>query len=174
MRWPVPAITTCCTVTATSSKSPTAPTSSTASVPASFRPTITVYTRSAAYYAQQLYATLAGNRTLEIHSPLPVNLAPDLSATISADGKAITVFAVNDTLNDITRSFDFLDLGVVAQTISVWTLGDLKRAGEPDVVNSFDEPERVTPSRSTLRIHSGQFICHFPRLSLTVLRIRAD
>jgi hypothetical protein len=37
---------------------------------------------------------------------------------------------------------------------------------------SFDEPERVTPSRSTLRIHSGQFIYHFPRLSLTVLRIR--
>ena len=35
------------------------------------------------YYAQQLYATLAGDRPLRIDSPLPSNAGPDLSATLS-------------------------------------------------------------------------------------------
>ena len=35
------------------------------------------------YYAQQLYATLAGDRPLKIVSPLPPSAAPDISATLS-------------------------------------------------------------------------------------------
>src|SRR5579883_869918 len=54
------------------------------------------------YYAQQLYATRAGNRPLRIESSLPVNHKPDVSATLSADGKFVTLFAVNDGLSDVT------------------------------------------------------------------------
>lgn len=125
------------------------------------------------YYAQLLYATLAGNRPLKIVSELPANLGPDLSATLSADGKEVTVFAVNYTLEDLTRPLDFSPLDVAAQTISVWTLTDSRRAGEPDVTNSFDEPERVAPAQSDLGVSSGRFSYRFPRLSLTVLRMKA-
>jgi len=124
------------------------------------------------YYAQQLYASLAGNRTLGLDSILPANLAPDLSATLSADGKEVTIFAVNDTLEVITRPLDFSSLGVGEQALSVWTLGDRRNAGEPDVTNSFDEPQRVAPARSTARLHSGRCTYHFPPLSLTVLRVK--
>ena len=57
------------------------------------------------YYAQQLYATLAGNRPLRIEGLLPESPL-DLSATMSADGKETTLFAVNDSLGPIERTID--------------------------------------------------------------------
>ncbi|MEO6436482.1 MAG: alpha-L-arabinofuranosidase C-terminal domain-containing protein, partial [Tepidisphaeraceae bacterium] len=40
--------------------------------------------KTPAYYAQQLYATLAGNRPLKVESLVPPAVAPDFSATLSA------------------------------------------------------------------------------------------
>ena len=59
------------------------------------------------YYAQQLYATLAGNRPLRLASALPPNTGPDLSATLSAKGDEVVLFAVNDTKAGITCPLDF-------------------------------------------------------------------
>jgi alpha-L-arabinofuranosidase len=122
------------------------------------------------YYAQQLYATLAGNQPLKIESPLPSNVAPDLSATLSADGKTLTLFAVNASLNDVTRPMDLTAFGDVAQEVEVWTLSDCKKAGEPDVTNSFGEPERVAPVTTRFKAARGRFDYRFPALTLTVLR----
>ena len=124
-------------------------------------------------YAQQLYATLAGNQPLKIDSELPVNVAPDLSATLSADGREVTLFAVNDTLTDLVRPLDLSAFGPREKSISVWTLTDRKRAGEPDAANSFDEPERIAVVASRRRVPGTRFACRFPALSLTVLRWRA-
>jgi alpha-N-arabinofuranosidase len=122
------------------------------------------------YYAQQLYATLAGNRPLRIASPLPVNLMPDVSATLSADGTMVTLFAVNSGLRDVVRPVDLTAFGKAGQEVQVWTLADRKKAGEPDVTNSFGDPQRVVPAASRFQAPSGRFTCRFPALSLTVLR----
>jgi hypothetical protein len=54
--------------------------------------------------------------------------------------------------------------------VSVWTLTDREHAGEPDVTNSFERPERVISITSPLHVGSGIFTYSFPALSLTVLR----
>ena len=41
---------------------------------------------------------------------------------------------------------------------------------EPDVTNTFAEPERITPVRSTIRLDGTKLEFKFPAYSLTVLR----
>ena len=61
------------------------------------------------YYAQKLYATLAGQRSLKVepaggfHDPL------DVSATLTAQADALVLFAVNDSLTAINREIDISD-----------------------------------------------------------------
>jgi alpha-N-arabinofuranosidase len=128
--------------------------------------------RTPTYYAQQFYATLAGNRALRVESPLPAALKPDVSATLSADGTTMTLFAVNAGAGDVTRPVDLSAFGNAGQEVEVWTLADHKGAGEADVTNSFGEPERVAPVKSRFKAESGTFEHKFPALSLTVLRWR--
>jgi alpha-L-arabinofuranosidase len=64
---------------------------------------------------------------------------------------------------------DLVAFGDAARDIESWTLGDAKQAGEPDAVNTFDDPERVVPKRSHFSASSGRFEYRFPALSLTVL-----
>jgi alpha-L-arabinofuranosidase len=121
------------------------------------------------YYAQQLYATLAGTRPLRIDSEVPPNAGLDLSATLMPDGRAVVLFAVNDTLKPITRPLDFSAFGSERRTVEVITLADRDQAGEPDVTNSFNDPDRMTPRTAKLQAASGKFDYQFPPLSLTVL-----
>jgi alpha-N-arabinofuranosidase len=125
------------------------------------------------YYAQQLYATLSGSRPLRIESPLPASVSPDVSATLSADGKTVTLFAVNAGLSDVARPVDLTAFGDAGRDLEVWTLTDRKNAGEPDVTNGFGDPERVVPVESRFRAKTGRFTYRFPALSLTVLRWKA-
>ena len=122
------------------------------------------------YHAQRLYATLAGSRALKVESPLPPHLGLDVSATLSAGGDRLTLFAVNAGLEDVTRRLDLSAFGEAGREAEVWTLTDTRHAGEPDVTNSFAEPERVAPVASKFRAESARFDYRFPALSLTVLR----
>jgi alpha-L-arabinofuranosidase len=124
------------------------------------------------YHAQWLYANLAGDRALRVESPLPAGPAPDVSATLSADGSAVTLFAVNPTLAAVTRPVDLSAFGGGGREAEVWTLADTRHAGEPDVANSFAEPERVVAVQSNYRADSTAFAYRFPALSLTVIRWR--
>ncbi|MFL5341428.1 MAG: alpha-L-arabinofuranosidase C-terminal domain-containing protein, partial [Gemmataceae bacterium] len=122
------------------------------------------------YYVQQLYATRAGSQALQIDSPLPPGAVPDVSATLSAGGDVLTLFAVNPTLADVTRPLDLAAFGVAGREAALWTLTDTRSAGEPDVANSFAEPERVVPAESKYRPAAARFDYRFPALSLTVLQ----
>lgn len=124
------------------------------------------------YYAQQLYATLAGNRPLKIESSLPADLAPDCSATLSPQGDAVTIFAVNPALQEISRTLDLSAFGDHGQEMAVWTLGDREHAGEPDVTNNFSQPERIVAVSSKFQAPGAKFVYRFPALSLTVLQWR--
>ncbi len=126
------------------------------------------------YYAQQLYAVRAGNRPLKIASAMPSNIAPDVSATLSRSGDAVILFSVNPTLQEITRPLDLSDFGRGGQEVEVWTLADRQQAGEPDVANSFVDPQRVSVRPSRFRTSGSRFDYCFPALSLTVLRWRVD
>jgi len=122
------------------------------------------------YYAQQLYATRAGNRALKIDSRLPTRTAPDISATLSAKGDVLTLFAVNPTLRDISRPIDLSAFGDQGQEATVWMLSDTKHAGEPDVANSFADPQRIAPVETKFKATSALFDFRFPSLSLTVIQ----
>src|SRR5262249_4075964 len=103
---------------------------------------------------------------------VPVRTAPDVSATLSDDGSAVILFAVNATLDDIVRPIDFSAFGDKGQELSVWTLADRKKAGEPDVTNSFGEPERISPVESKFKADGAKFEYRFPALSVTALEWR--
>jgi alpha-N-arabinofuranosidase len=121
------------------------------------------------YYAQQLYATLGGTRSLRIESSVPVTVGADISATLSARGDRLTLFAVNDSPEALTRIIDLSAVGKVGPSLEVWTLADRDAAGEPDVTNSFADPTRVTARRSTRRLDTPRFEYRFPALSLTAI-----
>jgi alpha-L-arabinofuranosidase len=122
------------------------------------------------YYAQQLYATLAGNRTLAIEPAAAMNETLDVSATVSSARDAVTLFVVNDSVQDIGREIDLSAFHGQEHTATIWTLTDKQKAGEPDVANSFEEPERVAPSKSKVETKSTLLFYQFPALSLTVIR----
>ncbi len=130
--------------------------------------------RTPTYYAQQLYATLAGNRPLKIESTLPTNVGPDFSATLSPGGDTVVVFAVNDTAQSIARPLDFGAFAPgrrgQAKSFEAWTLGDGKGALEPDATNSFADPERVAPRRAIFTAEAPVFNYDFPPFSLTVIK----
>jgi len=126
--------------------------------------------KTPAYYAQQLYATLAGYRPLKIESSVPADSAPDMSATISQDGKRVTLFAINETSGPITRPLDLSAFETGAHDLDVWTLSDRERAGEPDAANSFADPQRVSSIRSNRHVDAATFQYSFPAFSLTVLQ----
>ena len=140
------------------------------------------------YWAQWLYANFAGTRPLRIESELPTDLVPDSSATLSADGTTLSIFAVNDTREAATRTLDLGDFappGMVATdpakldrtlpflSFEVATLADADGAGDPDVINTFERPRRVGLKRESRSTTFARFEYTFPPLSLTVLRVRA-
>ena len=121
------------------------------------------------YYVQQVYATMAGERPLKLRPPFEVDAVPDLSATLSADGKTVTLFAVNPTTRDVERMLDLSAFGSERRELSAWTLADSRGAGEPDVANSFAEPRRCVPTHKSVVATSPRLSYRFPALSLTVL-----
>jgi alpha-L-arabinofuranosidase len=122
------------------------------------------------YYAQQLYATLAGSCPLKVEPGSETSQHLDISATLASQNDAVIVFAVNDGLKDIARTLDFSAFGERGQEIATWTLTDSRHAGEPDVTNSFGDPERISPVKSKFQASSVRFDYLFPALSLTIIR----
>jgi alpha-N-arabinofuranosidase len=122
------------------------------------------------YYAEQLYATLAGTQPLRIDSTGLADARPDMSATLSKDGRSVVLFAVNDSTSDVKRTINLSAFGSRGQELAVWTLSDREHAGEPDVANHFGDPQRVSVKESQFAAGSPRFVYRFPALSLTVLK----
>jgi alpha-N-arabinofuranosidase len=125
--------------------------------------------KTPAHYAQWLYANLAGNQPLKIDSESPAAMGLDLSATWDTSNRTMVLFVVNDSVETVTRRLDFSAFGKGSERLRVWTLTDREHAGEPDVRNSFGDPERVGINTSTWRTRNGKIEYRFPALSLTVL-----
>jgi alpha-N-arabinofuranosidase len=120
------------------------------------------------YYAQYLYANLAGTIPLRVEGAGPL----DVSATLSDSKDVLTLFFVNDGIKSVKADIDLSDFGVRARQSECWVLTDKKRAGEPDVANSFAEPERISPRRSAISWERDVQRVRFAPLSLTVLKFQ--
>ncbi len=121
------------------------------------------------YYAEHLYSRHAGTHPLEVE--LNGDLMQDhVSATLSEDKRNVTLFVVNNQRFQCNATIDLTPFGSLEKTIHVWTLMDTQQAGQRDVTNSFDEPERVRPVPSTVSVESAKFDYTFPPLTLTVLK----
>jgi alpha-L-arabinofuranosidase len=130
--------------------------------------------RTPTYFLQELYATHAGARPLKLTPAFSPGTLPDVSATLSADGGTVTLFAVNPTLEDLPRTLDLSAFGAGGRQIKIQTLADRDSAGEPDVTNTFGDPARVTAVSSTLRANSMADVQYrFPKLSVTCLEFAA-
>ncbi|MCX5757909.1 MAG: hypothetical protein NTU83_05290, partial [Candidatus Hydrogenedentes bacterium] len=124
------------------------------------------------YYAQQLYATHAGQTPLkiDIDKDLPFDPCLDASATLSSDARTVAIFIVNQTTQPQRRTIDLQDWMPLAGQVQVWTLQDTVKAGERDVSNSWREPGRVRPEEGSAPIAGGKLEYEFPALSLTVFK----
>jgi len=124
-----------------------------------------------AYYAQQLYAIYGGIHPLKVD--LDGDLIPnDVSATLSRDKKSLVIFVVNDKHLERKVTMNLSDFGLKKQSVSIWKLVDTQKAGQRDVINSFDEPQRVRTVASKISIDSADFDYTFEPLSLTVLKFQ--
>jgi alpha-L-arabinofuranosidase len=128
--------------------------------------------RTPTYFAQQLYATRAGS--IPLPAAVPSGAGLDISATADAKRRQVTVFVVNDSPNAIPAALDAAALGIAGGVVRVTTLADRDRAGEPDVTNTFDRPDRIAPATSKLRAPGSRIAHTFEPLSLTVLEWKAE
>jgi alpha-N-arabinofuranosidase len=125
------------------------------------------------YYAQQLYATHAGSRPVKIRTGagFPSDPQLDISATLSADGHTIALFAVNPTTETESRTLDFAGPAPLDRKVQVWTLADTLASGERDAANDWRHPDRIRTQPGETVLNVATLAYRFPPLSLTVLKI---
>jgi alpha-L-arabinofuranosidase len=121
-----------------------------------------------------MYGRAAGSYPLRVErsSKLPWHLQePDLSASLSADGKKLRIYAINSTLNPLVRSFelDGFKGGVTGGT--VLTLEDHEHAGTAEVINSRDDPQRVSIRASRAELQGTRFKFTFSPVTVTLLEL---
>ncbi len=129
------------------------------------------------YHTQQLYQRAAGSWPLRINrsseNPRP-DQAPDISATVSEDGRTLRLYAVNAAANPAAvtiRTEGFPSrFAKVSQTI----LKDREDTGTAEVMNSRDDPLRIAPQTSLPEVLSPDFPVTFAPLSLTLLEMTLD
>jgi alpha-N-arabinofuranosidase len=127
-----------------------------------------------AYYAQELYARAAGSYPLRIErsSPAAWNLQePDLSASVSADGTKLRIYAVNATLDPLPRSFHLQGFNGKVAGGTVLTLEDHAHGGTAEVMNSRDNPDRISLRSQPAKLGGTQFEFTFPPLTVTLLEL---
>jgi alpha-N-arabinofuranosidase len=128
-----------------------------------------------AYYAQELYARAAGTYPVRIErsSPLARQLQePDLSASLSSDGKTLPIYAVNSTLQLISTKLHLDGFQAYIGGGTVYSLEDHEHAMTSEVMNSRDEPKRISWSARPAGITGRELECIFPPLSLTLLELK--
>jgi alpha-N-arabinofuranosidase len=129
---------------------------------------------SPAYYAQELYARAAGSYPvrLERSSHLAWNLQePDVSASVSADGKKLRIYAVNSTVDPLPRNFQLEGFKGKVAGGTAYTLEDHAHAGTAEVMNSRDGPERISLRSQPAKLNGERFEFTFPPLTVTLLEL---
>ncbi len=124
------------------------------------------------YYAQQLYATHAGRIPLKVNTQADPSIDPhlDISATLSENGRDISLFVVNQSNQKQKRIIDLSAFAPLRSHVGIWTLEDTGKAGERDAFNSWRTPETIRTHPGSARVKNSTVKYEFPALSVTVLR----
>jgi len=129
---------------------------------------------SPTYDSQKLYTRAAGSYTLRIEraTSLPWYLQePDLSATLSEDGKTLRIYSVNSTAESRPLVFHLVDFPTSVTGGRAYTLRDRDAAGTPEVMNSRDDPERICPIQSPVAAAGTDFDYSFAPFTVTLLEL---
>jgi alpha-N-arabinofuranosidase len=129
--------------------------------------------RSPTYHSQALYQRAAGSFALEIDRSTtlaPHLREPDLSATLSADGKTLRIYAVNSTFGIRRTRINLNGVGEVRNG-QVFVLADRERAGDSEAMNSHDDPDRVGVSVAKASVRGSAFEYAFEPFSVTLLEL---
>lgn len=129
---------------------------------------------SPAYYAQKLYSRAAGSYPLQVaRSPQKTwpRHQPDISATLSADGKQLRIYSVNATAQTLPVHFRLGGFPAPAARAVVYTLEDHEHGLTPEVMNSRDDPLRVSLSSRLAALSGGAFDFSFEPFTLTLLEL---
>jgi len=130
-----------------------------------------------AYYAQELYARAAGSYPLRIERSSRLEWPfqePDLSASVSPDQGKLMIYAVNSTLGPLSRSFELegFKKDVAAGTVTV--LEDQMHAGTSEIMNSRDQPRRISLSSHPAGVRGRHFEFTFPPLTVTLVELNLE
>jgi alpha-N-arabinofuranosidase len=126
------------------------------------------------YYSQNLYQRAAGSFPVRISrsSSLPGQLQePDLSVTLSGDGKTLRIYGVNSTA--IARKIAFLLQNSLAPVNAgeAFVLGDSTRAADSEAMNTRDAPNRVSVASRKITLRGKQFEYSFAPYTVTLLEL---
>jgi alpha-N-arabinofuranosidase len=131
--------------------------------------------RSPEYYSQSLYQRAAGTYPLKIlrTGDTPDHLQePDLSATLTNDGKTLRIYAVNSTARTERARLHLQNQAIGAEGIRVSRLGDREaQALDSEVMNSHDDPNRVDISVKMVPATGDAFVYNFEPFTLTLLEV---
>jgi alpha-L-arabinofuranosidase len=129
------------------------------------------------YYAQQLYSRSAQSYPLQLErtQQLAWHLQePNLSATLSQDGKTLRIYAVNSTSSGLQLRFHLKDLGASIVRGTQTVLKDREEVLSSEVMNSFNQPRRIALVSFPAEIKGREFESHFEPLSLTLLELELE
>jgi alpha-N-arabinofuranosidase len=126
------------------------------------------------YYAQQLYSKSARSYPLRLErtQQLAWHLQePNLSATLTQDGRTLRIYAVNSTSTDLRVRFRLknFETSVVRATRAV--LKDREQELSSEVMNTANAPRRIVPDSTSDEMRGKDFDMHFEPLSLTLLEL---
>ena len=129
---------------------------------------------SPAYYAQKLYQRAAGTYPLKIEHSSKTAWElddPDLSATLSPDGKTLRIFAVNSTAESEKVNFHLDGLSAAAGGEAA-VLKDRNNALDSEAMNSENDVERITTSSQAVKLKGSEFPFSFSPYSVTLLELK--
>jgi alpha-N-arabinofuranosidase len=127
---------------------------------------------SPAYYAQKLYALAAGSYPLGVERSLQSawpDQQPDISATLSADGKALRIYSVNATPRALRIQFRLQSFGTLVAGGNAYILEDHEHGQTPEVMNSRDDPSRISLSIEPAKVGGSAFDFLFKPFTVTML-----
>jgi alpha-N-arabinofuranosidase len=130
---------------------------------------------SPAYYAQKIYQRAAGTYPLKIDRASTYSWElqdPDLSATLSPDGKILRIFAVNSTAQSEKINFHLDGFSSAVADGEATILSDSQKALDSEAMNSENDAERIALSSKTVSAKGREFAFSFAPYSVTLLELK--
>jgi alpha-L-arabinofuranosidase len=130
---------------------------------------------SPTYYAQVLYQRAAGTYPIRISRSAETSWdlqEPDLSATMSADGQVLRIYAVNSTAESERVHFHLQGFPIPIAGSKVIALKDREPALDSEAMNSQNDPKRITLTSRAGGINGHDFPFSFSPFSVTLLELR--